>query len=131
MPLIGQTRILEPGDFSSIAAGERLSQTKEGRVIASKGTLSDGLYPIWAHFCPNQAHEQNRAFLKQIIGETVNLFEKSVPIRNQALTGATILKFKKAYEPFLALTETLQKVTNVIAEEKQKPFMNAVKNFLD
>lgn len=101
MPFIGEARILSPAEFNNITDDEGLSLTKKGDIIASKGTLSDGLYSVWAYFCPNQAREQNQVILKQVVSQ---LFDPSQDRLNNSLSAVEGSRLTGAKVKFLKET---------------------------
>jgi hypothetical protein len=64
-PFTATYRKIELEGVHNLSDGERLT-LKDNQIMASRGTLSDGLYEIYAFFRPKEARDQNRAILKKI-----------------------------------------------------------------
>lgn len=70
MPFIGsEIEITSSEQLSKLDDSARLSvQQRKGQtlLVATKGTLADGFYTIWAKFCPQQEQQQQKLALEKV-----------------------------------------------------------------
>ncbi|MBX9577094.1 MAG: hypothetical protein K2W97_01290 [Chthoniobacterales bacterium] len=85
MPIIGTSTNVTSLDQLESLADSRLSIQKnekgEDTIVATKGTLADGLYSIWAKCCPQQARDHNVSLMnamKKTILTSYSETEKSI-----------------------------------------------------
>lgn len=88
MPIFGtSTEVNSLEQLQTLDSAARLSvQKKDGKdvLVATKGTLADGLYSLWAIFCPNQA--------RQARIETLNALKKTIAAEFHVADDSIVLR---------------------------------------
>lgn len=90
-PWIGERTVISSLEqLQGVAPDARLSVQKSSTgqdiLVATKGTLSDGLYSLWAIFCPNQARQariETLKALKKTIADEFHIVDESIALRTE------------------------------------------------
>ncbi len=123
MPIIGtSTTVTSLSDLESLDRSARLSlQQRDGKntLVATKGTLADGLYSLWAKFCPNQAHDLNL----QVVQSIKQTILADYPESAKAVFEKTFVDYNSSPNP---RNLTGSKITVGIALESSNKILNSI-----